>query len=233
MLILPSGAFVKASNSEGDIEIIKNELEKNGTSVETELRKNIKYYQNLLALNFLSQYEKDKVNSIINSLDDQIKSYNTNRDYRFKSANNFIYSSAVSPVIAWFNYQGYMLSAELLTHAKENNEIDSLYIPIHGDRVTSSRVFKNIHRSSSFSGKAEFPNIGGTIEKDLYYAIHGFTWTKHDYGKITITDRYDFDNDKSYYSGIQNVAVKTMYEAQRRGVIVPFGIKISKYYRNK
>lgn len=28
LLIFPSGAFVKASNSEGDIEIIKNELEK-------------------------------------------------------------------------------------------------------------------------------------------------------------------------------------------------------------
>lgn len=135
-----------------------------------------------------------------------------------------ISKAAVSAVKAWFNYNGYLLSAELLTHARENKVHNSLYTPINGYRVKQSPVYSKIMKLSSRSGTDAFPNSGTVAQRDLYYAIHKFSWSKHN-NKLTIIDKYDFEKGK--YAGIAGVAVNAMYEAQQQGVITPFGIKIT------
>ena len=66
---------------------------------------------------------------------------------------------------------------------------------------------------------------GNVAQKDLYYAIHAFSWTKSG-GFVTLRDRYDFAPGD--YNGIAGTAVNTMYLAQQAGVLVPFYLSIRK-----
>lgn len=206
---------------------IEKDLEKSNTTVVKELEESISYYRELLKNDNLTNDEIIRINTLINNLKEQIVDYkNYKLGISFRGTDDPVLSAAVSSVIAWFNNRGYRLSAELLTHAKNNDVRNSLYIPVNGGRVTYSSVYKTIAKSSANYGSSSFPKSGTEIEVDLYYAIHGFDWTKDTYGKITITDLYDFAPGQ--YKGIQGIAVDTMYMAQQKGVIVPFGIKITK-----
>lgn len=245
MLIWPSFVFAANDNVEtqfnkvdikNNIKLIEDDLKNMGTSVIGELNKSIEYYKSLLSSEYLNEEQITQINSLISGLHKQIYEYENYTknltqneykpsEYKIRGIYHVAYSPAVSAVISWFNAQGYVLAAELLTHAKNNNTYNSLYSPVNGSRVKQSPVYKRIIGLSATSGKAAFPNSGTVVQKDLYYAIHGFSWTKHGYGKITILDKYDFA--KGQYSGIAGIAVNTMYEAQQHGVIVPYGVKIT------
>ena len=139
---------------------------------------------------------------------------------------HLIYSPAVSAVVAYFNSQGYVLSAELLAHAKDNNVLDSAYTPSNGALMTQTAKYTELCSNGLTSGTANFVKTGATIDDDFYYAIHACTYAKDvEANTITVTDRYDFaPND---WSDIQGVAVDTMYKAQEAGVIVPFQLSIT------
>lgn len=139
---------------------------------------------------------------------------------------HLIYSPAVSAVVAYFNSQGYVLSAELLAHAKDNNVLDSAYTPSNGALMTQTAKYTELCSNGLTSGTANFVKTGATVDDDFYYAIHACTYTKDvEANTITVTDRYDFaPND---WSDIQGVAVDTMYKAQEAGVIVPFQLSIT------
>lgn len=123
---------------------------------------------------------------------------------------------------------GYNLSAELLTHASINSVVDSVYSPVYGSRVIASQISYNIASGLSMSGGADFPNSGSSHEKDLYYAIHSFDYTKSGAnGKtVNIKDRYDFEDSKDY-TGLVDFVVHKMFEAQQLGVIKPFQVRIT------
>lgn len=134
---------------------------------------------------------------------------------------NIIYSPAVASVIAYFNSKGYILAAELLTHARDNDDLDSIYIPVNREIMYQSSVFMNIVNGTSSYGTSEFPDEGNTVQKDLYNAIHYFNYSRSESGRVVvIQDRYDFA--KSGYDNIAGVAVETMHAAQNEGTIVPF-----------
>lgn len=139
---------------------------------------------------------------------------------------HLIYSPAVSAVVAYFNQQGYVLSAELLAHAKDNNVLDSAYVPSNGALMTQTAKYTELCANGLTSGTANFTTTGATVDDDFYYAIHACSYTKDvEANTITVTDRYDFaPND---WSDIQGVAVDTMYQAQEAGVIVPFQLSIT------
>ncbi|MGY3776543.1 hypothetical protein [Helcococcus sueciensis] len=206
-----------------------------GTNVINELNKSIDYYENILVSEDLNNKKIVQINSIIKNLNEQInkyKNYSNQENYSLqnntRAVSNAIYSTAVSAVISWFNAQGYVLSAELLTHARDNTSYNSLYVPYNGRRVIQSPVYKNIVQQSSTSSKGVFPNSGTVVQRDLFYSIHEFHWSKHNYGNVTIIDKYDFSKDLNYEtSSIAGVAIRTMYEAQQHGVITPYGIKIT------
>lgn len=247
MLILPSFTFATNNSQQvgeinkKSINLIEEDLKSKGTSVTEELNKLIRYYNKLLFTEDFSEEQISQIKSLISSLKKQISEYdivsynlkinehnsleNLNKNNIHSASNTYaIPKAAVSAVIAWFNYNGYKLAAELLTHARENKVYNSLYSPINGYRVKQSPVYSKIIKLSSKSGTDSFPNSGTVTQKDLYYAIHEFSWSKHNI-RLTIIDKYDFPKGK--YAGIEGIAVNAMYEAQRQGIIVPFGIKIT------
>lgn len=139
---------------------------------------------------------------------------------------HLIYTPAVIAVVAYFNSQGYILSAELLAHARDNNVLDSSYIPSNGALMNQTAKYTELCSNGLASGTANFVKTGATVDDDFYYAIHACSYTKDiENNTITVTDRYDFaPND---WDDIQGVAVDTMYKAQEAGVIVPFQLSIT------
>ena len=209
---------VEISNS---IKNIEKDLLDNGTDVLSELEKQISRYQLMLE----STETKEQINQIKSLIDTTETLAAEYEMYQNGTATrgdfHIVYSSAVASVVAYFNSKDYDLSAELLTHAKENNDLDSIYTPILQNDVLSSSVFNSIKNGVIYEGSNSFPNSGTTNDEDLYYAIHSFYYTKSESGSVVvIQDRYDFA--ESDFSSIGNVAINVMHKAQEAGVLVPY-----------
>lgn len=225
MILIPMdiSALERMQVTEGveNIKSIEAELETIGTDVVTELEDAKKDYIELLEKTVIIE-EKEKIEALISSLDDMIKSYNG-----YENQNNRLilirpYQNEVAAVIAYFNAQGYKLSSELLSHAWNNKSLNSSYTPVYGYYVQSSSTFRNISNGKTTSGSGAFLNSGTVRERDCYYAIHKFNYTKPTATSkiVDIKDRYDFA--QGTYSGIAGIAVNTMYTAQQVGSLVPF-----------
>lgn len=206
---------------QNEIATINTELESDETDVVSELNEQKQYYQTLYSQTSDAE-EKKKINCLIETTQELIDEYEQYiNPIQTRGSFHLIYTPAVATVIAYFNNNGYKLAAELLTHAKDNDDLDSIYVPININIMHQSSVFMGIVNGTSTYGTAEFPDQGSTAEKDLYNAIHSFYYSKSESGRVVvIQDRYDFA--KGGYSSVAGVAVETMYAAQNSGTIVPF-----------
>ncbi|KAA8784578.1 hypothetical protein EC604_12050 [Paenibacillus amylolyticus] len=213
---------------EESILLIQEDLEKQGTSIEAGLTDlALLFEQQKQGSSDLKEIEKlEQLVSTIGDLSTDYKNYK-NGDLSTNKKNNItlqaqgsIYAPAVAAIASWFGSQGYLLSAELLLHAKDNTIYMSNYSPAYGSRVRSSSVTQRILASSARSGSGEFPNSGGQIDRDLYYAIHYFNWTKTP--SFLISDVYDFAPGQ--YSGLAGTAVNAMYFAQQEGYLTPYKV---------
>ena len=214
-------AQAKEAILQNEIATINTELESKHTDVVSELNDQIAYYENLY-LETSNSEEKVKINRLIETTQELIEEYEQYiNPMQTRGSFHLIYTSAVATVTAYFNNKGYKLAAELLTHAKDNNDLDSIYEPVNKDIMYQSSVFMGIVNGTSTYGISSFPDQGGTAERDLYNAIHSFYYSTSESGRVVvIQDRYDFA--KSGYSSVAGIAVETMYAAQNAGVIVPF-----------
>lgn len=214
-------AQAKEAILQNEIATINTELESKHTDVVSELNDQIAYYENLY-LETSNSEEKEKINRLIETTQELIEEYEQYiNPMQTRGSFHLIYTSAVATVTAYFNNKGYKLAAELLTHAKDNNDLDSIYEPVNKDIMYQSSVFMGIVNGTSTYGISSFPDQGGTAERDLYNAIHSFYYSTSESGRVVvIQDRYDFA--KSGYSSVAGIAVETMYAAQNAGVIVPF-----------
>jgi hypothetical protein len=170
-----------------------------------------------------------KLEQLIDTASELLSTYNNYNTgvLSFSTQSNPVYATAVAAIVSWFSLQGYMLSAECLLHAESNTVLDSIYYPNYGSRVGSSTITTNIKSGSATSGSSAYPNSGTVVQKDLYYAIHAFSWTKSSNNVVTINDRYDFELDLlNAYNGLANTAVNVMALAQGAGYITPYKIKI-------
>ncbi len=208
-----------------NITAIEEELSENGTDVTSELNDMIADYTALMS--DASEEDIIQLTSLITTLKevrDEYALYEAGiSTYKFHA----IYTPAVAAVIAYFNSNGYSLAAELLTHAKDNTKLNSNYYPSNGQRVKQSPTFTSIANGKKTSGSAAFENTGNTVQKDLFYAIHNFNWTKSSASSKTVTIRDRYDYAPGDYSGIAGIAVDTMYKAQQAGVIVPYYVIIT------
>ena len=172
---------------------LEQELESKGTDVVAELEKQIEYYQELLN-SFISQEQAEQIENLISTTQELINEYQEYMNTE-QSRGDFhlIYTPAVATVIAYFNSQDYNLAAELLTHARDNNNLDSIYTPINSDDVLSSSVYTSIREGATLEGTGEFASSNNTNDQDLYYAFHYFYYTKSASGRVVvIQDRYDY-----------------------------------------
>ena len=206
------------------IAAIEEELEAMGTTVEDEL------------LDFYTNLEKDQVwlngQQSVQTMKSPLEKteYIVSEIYKIKNTKEPVRTTALESyyigltgtIIAWFNVKGYILSAELLNHALNNTTINSFYYPTYGSRVGNSSTYWNLRNNATGqSGSGEFANFGSSAEKDLYYAIHSFTWYRHA-GQFIVRDVYDFASDYSNWGSISGIAVNLMYEAQQYGVLKPY-----------
>lgn len=231
-LLLPSTALAVSSGEpeimQNSIQSIEDELEKEGTNVKAELENLMSYYQSQLTLESLEEEKKEQINELIEGLERQVANYDEYKggvdDFDEKGNYHPVYSAAIGAVNAFFVARGYFLASELLTHAANNNRLNSVYRPVNGHRVLISPVFTRIKHGNGKQGSAFFPNSGNPVQRDLYYAIHNFNWKKSG-RSVTLSDRYDYTDNG--YSGIEGFAVNTMYYAQQMGVIVPYYVRIT------
>ena len=226
----------QASSIKSNITTLENDIKSNNTDVISELNEQISDFQSKLNSASDSK-EKTKIKKLITTTESLISDYSNYKEsqsnkiaiQRSKSSSNSEYSAAVATVIAYFDSHNYRLAAELLTHARDNDQVDSLYGPEYGYICAESPVVANIWNSSKFDGSSVFPyNYWDKSDlKDLYYAIHEFKYYKYiNPSSLLIRDRYDYTNKKEYH-GVAGVAINTMYKAQAAGIIVPYQVVIT------
>lgn len=154
--------IVKLQN---EIATINTELESDSTDVVSELNKQIEYYQNLY-LQTSDVEEKEKINRLIETTKGLVDEYEQYLSpIQTRSSFNLVYTPAVAAVTANFNNKGYKLAAELLTHAKDNDDLDSIYVPVNKNIMCQSSVFKEIVNETSTYGTSAFSDEGGTVKK--------------------------------------------------------------------
>lgn len=216
------------NEAEQAISLIENELYVNNTSVVYELSE----MKNRLITLLKTTTDEDvaeKISSQIETLDEMIDEYESYKDGTLAvpyGSFHLIYSPAVSAIVAYFNSNDYYLAAELLTHAKENDTVDSFYAPTYGYLIKQTTEYNNVYSNGGTRGNSEFNKTGRTVDDDFYYAIHGFTYYRDTLHRtLEFYDRYDYA--VADYDSIQGVAVNTMYNAQEAGVIVPFRLTIA------
>ena len=225
------------------VKTVEEDLRKRGTSIEKELNKQSSFYKNNQLLesqtksNKRKKIEADDFNRI-DTLDEMIAEYkeykesgkNEQSPKKASSLENSQAASALithTAVVAYFSANNYILAAELLTHMRENNEIDSIYRPMNSNIVTNSDVFKSLANNNGQSASFE-PNSSSTTEQDLYFAIHDFLFSKSRHNDaIVLTDRYDFRPNQNYLDFIQGTATNMMYLGQTIGVLKPFYTVVS------
>lgn len=228
--------------------------EANGSSVTEILHGQIAYYENLFQSSTLTDSQKITAEDLVVSLKNIIKDYEissyelTKEGFELKSIENSklniqlydlpIYVPvnpsynacvvAVAACIAYFSASGYVLSAELLIHARDNKSYNSYYYPLHASLVKQSPVFTQLRNGSLNSGTSAFSNEGTTAQRDLYYAIHRFSWAKM-WGTIHIYDTYNFELDLNYNNLFVAIGVNVMVLAQGYKIITPFKMEIQEY----
>ena len=235
ILMLVPNTIVYAADEKTDVQIlqenivaIEEELTANGTDVFSEISEMIVEYNEMLNNTTVNE-EKQQITDLVSTLEEILSEYiSYNEKGNINERFHIIYTPAVAAVIAYFNSNDYKLAAELLAHAEENTKFNSTYHPIHGSLVKKSATFKKIANGGKTKGSGSFAKIDGTVNQDLYYAIHAFDFTKPSAAskKVTIKDRYDFKKGDKY-SGLAGLAIDTMYEAQEAGFLVPYYVVIT------
>lgn len=203
---------------------IENILTLQGSSVESGLQ----YFMSELEKEKAKDIdiaEKQKLQNLLDLTDELLQEYETYKEASSTfAANNSVHDTTIAAVISYFAVNEYFLAAELLGHAKDNKVLDSTYSPYYGQRVRDSSVLTTIRNTSQTSGSAAFPETSGTVNMDLYYAIHTFRWVKRSPAWIYILDRYDFGLGD--YAGLAGIAINAMYNAQQAGVLTPYEVSI-------
>lgn len=203
---------------------ISDYLKENGTSVNAELTK---LSNELKAESSFSQIDnKENIKQEIETLNNLKEGEDRFAGLTRSASNSIGHGPVVAAVIAWFNYHGYTLSAELLTHMRANKKRNSSYSPVHGNVVKASPVIASIARGKKAHGSASFPNAGNVKQKDCYYGIHRFNFSKPTASSktVNIIDLYDYAYKKM--DTIEGIATTSMYSAQLDGYLTPFYTKI-------
>lgn len=137
------------------------------------------------------------------------------------------YSLIISAAIAFFNLNGYDLASEMLTHMSENTVLDSYYEPLHIYRLMSSDLTYELALDTNTSGGASYEKDGTVNGNDLYYAIHDFSYKKSSSASRVLIIQDDYNYDYGDYDGLQQTVVNMLYNAQKKGALIPYKIKIT------
>ena len=211
-------------------------ISEENSDVISELQNQVIYYTNMLADN--TNIDESSVTNLIDSTNDLIEKYTEYIDYVENDVNttiytannnyffrNLSYEALVAITVASFFLLGMNLASELLTYAWLNDELDSVYYPIHSDDVMESTVFSEICSNGILeSDEYKFSKKETINDVDLYLAIHKFKYTKSVSGRtIVIYDRYDFEEiDFQSVETFVDYGLYAAYLIQEANIIIPF-----------
>lgn len=251
MLLISSAvpSFAMVSNLTNENETIAEQtefisemeasLEEAGTTVESEISSLIINYEGVLA-SLTDPSEIEKVQALIDSATELLESYtlyqekthdqvlDSPKSKRTLQRAASIHDVAIAAIVSYFTLANYPMSTEFLLHAQANNVTDSTYTPTMGNIYASSVTtdVKNQANRGIQYGNAEYPkSASAAAQKDLYFAIHGFSWERIYGNLVLIKDRYDFAPGDPY-DGLAQTAVNAMFIAQQAGALTPFQVRI-------
>ncbi len=226
----PNNVEVEKENLDefySSIDTFETELEMYNTSVLAELNNQLNRYKKMLENKTYKDF--DNVNKLIATTENLITEYEIyeNRN-KSRASYHAVYTPMIAAAIAYFNANSYILSAEMLTHAKDNKTLHSIYKPEHTNVIASGKYFREIAYGYSTSGDSKFERTGKTIDDDLYLAFRYFYYSKTLYNSktVTIIDTYDFAEEKEP-TNVEEFAIQKMYEAQQAGALIPFKINVA------
>ena len=215
----PNEVAVEQENLEyfyDSMNTLENELENNNTSVSEQLYKQLTRYTDML--NNQTYNDLKNVKRLIATTENLIEEYEKYENRNISRAPYHVkYTPIIAAAIAYFNSKDYVLSAELLTYAKDNDIVDFKYHHIQNISVIqSSELFRELANGEITHGKTTFERTGNTNDDDLFYSIHGFTFDKESkYShSIRITDKYDFSKEDDFGDEELNKAVACICDAQ-------------------
>ncbi len=177
--------------------------------------------------------DNENLEILINEIDDIILEYSEYKsNEQSRGVYHMTYSPAIAAIASGFIVAGWELSAELLLHARDNDELYSEYNPVFAKNVGYSQAFQDLAEDDTISGDYAFysPNFLNftKYDEDAYFAIHGFSYQKMYYNEskinIVIHDIYDYAKDTG--GGLQATLTNLCYEAQIAGVLVPYFVVI-------
>ena len=224
-ILVPIEKIDLVKNLISDIEI---DLSEKGTNVVLELSTFKTNCQELLSTNY-----NENLEILINEIDDVIFEYNEYKSSeQSRGVYNLTYSPAIAAIAAGFIVSGWELSAELLLHARDNDELYSIYNPTFAKNVGYSQTFKDLVKDNTISGTNVFynPNFLNftKYDEDAYFSIHEFSYQKIYYNETKINtiihDIYDYA--KYTGNGLKETLNNLCYEAQVAGVLVPYFVVI-------
>lgn len=224
LTIQPAYAQATPASSDQGRQMSVSEIYRDNEAVKNELTRMVEEYHNKANDSQYTAQQRSDSKEIAETLSALQERMNISQPQ--DRSNNSDLGIFAAGILAWFNSQGYKLSAELFAHAMANRARGSAFSPTNGSRIRSSNVIKRIDRNKNASGSAEFPNSGNTEQRDLYYAIHLFTW-KTNRGILTLTDTYDFERDKNFPPSPQGAATNIAYIMQLRGYLTPYTVVIT------
>ena len=201
-------------------------LREEGTDVISELESLKDYYLNAIDSE-ADPEEVEKLELLISYTDDLIRDYENYQAGVTTRKFHIVYSPLVSAAVAVFQKMNYHLSAELLSHAKVNEQKGSFYYPskLNCEKIKKTKTYPKMTASN---GTIEFPKEGGTADLDCYYALHAVRYLNDwSHGTLEIRDTYDFAKDNPDLSGLTGIAVDLMYKAREAEVITPYEVCIA------
>ena len=224
-ILVPIEKIDLVKNLISDIEI---DLSEKGANVVLELSTFKTNCQELLSTNY-----NENLEILINEIDDVIFEYNEYKSSeQSRGVYNLTYSPAIAAIAAGFIVSGWELSAGLLLHARDNDELYSIYNPTFAKNVGYSQTFKDLVKDNTISGTNVFynPNFLNftKYDEDAYFSIHEFSYQKIYYNETKINtiihDIYDYA--KYTGNGLKETLNNLCYEAQVAGVLVPYFVVI-------
>ena len=219
-----------------NVAILEHALANSEVDIIEQLINRIVYYEKLL-LTVETREEAEKIQDMINITEELLWYFQDEQPRGGPSILNPlkwqpVFLTAMGSILAYFEACGYNLASELLSQAWCNEVKDSVYVPVNESRVLSSAVVTNViaNGENTFGG-ASFANSGTYQEKDLYFALHDFDYSKTYYSsgyvKIWIQDRYDFDFTLAYSDPVAVAAANVMATAESLGFLTPYRVSIT------
>ena len=225
--IIAESAVVEVQQTTASIE---NYLAAQGSSVEIEYNKSIARLQEQLN-DTEDLTTRENLKTLIGNYQTMLQQYQALSNKKDTGINLManeteeFYMNMILTAIAYFDSNDLYLCSELLTHGA-NDHSGRTYTPTQTAHVYATTEYDMLQAlpngSQSSSG---FEKRNTTAEKDLFYSIHLYNYSKQS-NRVTLTDEYNFEHKDipDYASLIPLLGNNFMYTAQNIGLIVPYDV---------